>query len=512
MRPLLLALALAVGGLGRVVAAERRRGMYAGLAVGLIGVALGILSGGVLMGAVLPLGAVALAVPLSRVRVGPGRTLVFGLAVVAAGLLAATLLSTYTAGTPTWLASWLLGGTPTGLVSSRSFETLLRSLGFGLFPYGALALLALLRPLAAPDTERPIPDTFADLLLLLLAAGALALGSVQLHLTGQARLLVLVPAALAVGRLLAEHTGSGEPRAAGTGVLMGALAALGALVIARDLAQVPEELASLHLATRITWPPGLDPRPVLLAIGAAAALACLLLFTGPELSTRPGRRAQALARLSRGAPCLLLAAGAVCSLVLAHHLVPALSRHLSHKHLLDSYHRHRLPGAALALYPGVTVGPFDRASTMRGDRVDRAGRGVPGATDPVRPGAPGPSWLPSRPTSARPAPGTWWSMPARPGCCCSPRAHRPAPPIAIPCARSLWRPGLDDSPAPALVATPAGHSPPPSPGRDRAAGRGLSRHGAPAWPPAADPALPGGRAARRPGGRSSFTSSARARC
>jgi hypothetical protein len=52
-------------------------------------------------------------------------------------------LRPYTAGAP----SWWLGGVPTGASPTRSFEALLRSQGFGLFPFTALAVLALLQPL-----------------------------------------------------------------------------------------------------------------------------------------------------------------------------------------------------------------------------------------------------------------------------------------------------------------------------------------------------------------------------
>jgi hypothetical protein len=102
---------------------------------------------------------------------------------------------------------------------------------------------------------------------------------------------------------------------------------------------------------------------LLLAVGAAAAVACLVLLAPPASSPWLS------AALSRGrplAPFALVGAGAVLSLTLAHHLVPALSRHLSPSHLVDRYRQHRDPEATLLLHPAVmTSGGFDRARTRR---------------------------------------------------------------------------------------------------------------------------------------------------
>ena len=156
---------------------------------------------------------------------------------------------------------------------------------------------------------------------------------------------------------------------------------------ARDLSLAPEELASLHLTARIAWPPGLDLRPWLLGVGVVVATAAVMLFGLPLTPAGPDRRARLWFRRRTGAPFVLLAAGAGLSLVLAHHLVPALSPHLSNKHLLDSYHRHRGPDAALALYPGIAAtGLLVPAETRRCPGGIRAGPRRSGPPGAVRPG------------------------------------------------------------------------------------------------------------------------------
>jgi hypothetical protein len=141
------------------------------------------------------------------------------------------------------------------------------------------------------------------------------------------------------------------------------VAALGTVLVARDLGQAPEELLSSHLPARIVWPPGIDAAPLLLAVGIAGALACL------SALVRPGggpRARAALARVRRLEPLALLAAGGCLALTLAHHLVPTLSLHLSGKQLVDRYHRHRDPASVLAVLPATAaeVGAFDRTPTL----------------------------------------------------------------------------------------------------------------------------------------------------
>jgi hypothetical protein len=368
---LLLGHALVVGALARLAGPARPRLPVAPLVLGALGLALSTLAAGVLMGALPPLAA-----GLGAALLGGGdqdgqpdgrdrplaRPVLTALAIATGLVVLGIALRSYTAGVP----SWWLGGVPTGASPSHSFETLLRVHGFGLFPFTALAALALLQPLAGPAATRSDADgtgvRFGDGLVSLLAALGLALGAAQLHLTGEARLVALLPAALATGRLLDQLADRARDPAGLPALALGSFAAIGTILCTRDLSQNPEQLVSLHLRSKLTWPPGLDVG-WLLALGIAAALAALILTARPPGESRPARwlrRAQPLA------PAALLAASGVLVLVLAHHLVPALSLHLSTKHLVDGFHRHAGPGAAMALVPGASLGSamFQRAPTQ----------------------------------------------------------------------------------------------------------------------------------------------------
>src|SRR5437868_2711760 len=108
--PLVLALALATGGLGRLAwprtATPTRGQELAALAVGLAGLALGFVCGGALVAVAGPCAALAgaaLVEPPARHR----RALVAGGAAVALGLLALLLRPA-----PAGIHSWLLGGIP----------------------------------------------------------------------------------------------------------------------------------------------------------------------------------------------------------------------------------------------------------------------------------------------------------------------------------------------------------------------------------------------------------------
>ena len=360
--PLLLGHALILGALARLSGKPGWPLPVAPLLLGGLGLAISVLAAGVMMGLLLPLAAALAAAlvtgdPRERTLAPPVRV---ALAIASAALILAITLRTYTAGAP----SWWLGGVPSGASPGRSFEALLRIHGFGLFPFTALAALALLQPLGQAgqpgDAGGP---RFGDALVSLLAGFGLALGAVQWHLLGEARLAALIPAALATGRLLDDLGARTRDPAGLPALALGTFAAIGSVICARDLSQNPEDLVSLHLKAKLLWPPGLDVRALLLGVGSVAALASLALTARPEGDHRAVRwlqRAQAMA------PAALLAAAGSLALVLAHHLVPTLSRHLSSKHLLDSYHRHAGADAALVLLPSVDLGSgaFQRAPTV----------------------------------------------------------------------------------------------------------------------------------------------------
>jgi hypothetical protein len=362
--PLMLGGALVLGGLARLRGATRDRDAWIGLAAAVCGVALGAAAGGVLLGVLAPLGAGLAAHALAGAPPGPGarwrRRALVGLSVLAAAAGVLVAASSFQAGIP----SWLLGGTPTGASSRAGFERLIRALGFGLFPFGALALLALVRPLAGRDTEAETDvdaaaaaaGRFGELALLLAAALALAGAVLTLHLTGEVRAAAVLPAAaLAVGRLLDQALAGRRPP-----LLVAAFAALGAVLVGRDLSQGPEDLVAGQLAAKLSWPLQLGGARWLLALGVLAGAGMLAVAA-------PGA-AGVWARVRRAAPGALLALAAVFALVVAHRLIPALSLHLSQKQLVDSYRRLGSGASRLALYhltgqaarPG--EGAFERAA------------------------------------------------------------------------------------------------------------------------------------------------------
>ena len=77
----------------------------------------------------------------------------FALLTVAAAVLLAVGLGHIVAGK----YSWLVGGVPRSGAPSHTFEALVRELGFGLFPWSAVAVFALARPLIRLDADGTQP-------------------------------------------------------------------------------------------------------------------------------------------------------------------------------------------------------------------------------------------------------------------------------------------------------------------------------------------------------------------
>jgi 4-amino-4-deoxy-L-arabinose transferase-like glycosyltransferase len=341
---LLLASALALGGLGRLARAEGPRARGVSIAAAAAGLGLAALAGGVLVGVVVPALAFGAAWLLGGARSAspPFRRLAPVVALVGVALVLITLMTPYRAGQ----SSWLLGGTPVFGPSSRSFEAAFRLLGFGLFPWSALALFAVLSPLAALD-EDPPPEArsraFGVLLLVFSVVFGLAAATLQLHLVGQAKLAVLPALALLLGRWL------GDPEAAPpVNRVLGLVVATGTLILTRDLWLSPEELFSVHLPAKITWPPGLSVRPWVLALGLVFAAALLARLLWPAGDPGPGRLPRLASRARRWAVPTLLLSAATFSLGIVLLVIPLLSRHFSQKRLHDTYRA--MGGGGLALY------------------------------------------------------------------------------------------------------------------------------------------------------------------
>ena len=207
---------------------------------------------------------------------------------------------------------------------SQTFEWAIRQIGFGLFPWSALAFFALGAPLAGADDERLPP---ARVCLLLFAGFAFALATVRGLLVGEGRFAALAPIALAIGAFLDEQMERPPER------ILALLAAVGTVLVGRDLFLEPEDLFSIHTLDKVKWPAMLGGKNLLLGVGIAFALA-IGLASGCASASASGR--------GRGGRRLLAAARPA--------VVPALSRHLSPRTVVDAYRRAATGGEPLARY------------------------------------------------------------------------------------------------------------------------------------------------------------------
>lgn len=360
---LTLGLSLALAGFGRLLVAPApgvARGTAPALVLALAGLGLGLLAGGVLLGVALPLLCVGgtLLVTGTAWRSGRGLLLMgasaLGVLLTAAAFLFGNVATRY--------SPWL-GATPHGQASKHLFVYFVRQLGFGTFPWAAVALFGLGRAFVTVDEEESGADATADVYLLVWAALSFALFTIVVLMTGEARFAALAPVALAAGRLLDRAMEREAPALP----VLGLLIAIGTVLIARDIHLAPEELFSAHLLRELKWPPVVRVGPTFLATGllaGAGAYAALALRPGPGA---PDGRAPApaasgpLARLlargrawtgraARLGPAVLLLAAVFSALYSTHLVVPRLSQHFSFKPVFQSFARFARPGDVFGRY------------------------------------------------------------------------------------------------------------------------------------------------------------------
>jgi Dolichyl-phosphate-mannose-protein mannosyltransferase len=401
--PLMAALALALGGLARWAWPASGRRRLGDLAVGLLGLAVGYLAGGALTGVVLPAlaltGAVVVAyglrpgdsgiddgtAELSEPGVGPDitDTRSFGASTLRLGARGALVFALLGAGAVVLLIasmvgnvagrySPLLGGVPHAGTPTHSFEALVRQLGFGLFPWSAVAVFALARPLIRLDSASPSPAgspsaasggtnprlAFGQLYLFLFAALGFALSTYLSLVLGEARYVALPAIALAVGTFLDEALEGNRPEPV-AGLLMG----VGTMIVARDFFLEPEELASVHLFEKVRWPQTVSIGYLLLGVGlvAAAGVYTGLAARGRALGrtaardlTGAGRNRRRLDRMIVATGRYGLQAAVACAVLFAFYLtqglLPALSTHFSFKPVLESYSKFAKGGEKIAKY------------------------------------------------------------------------------------------------------------------------------------------------------------------
>jgi hypothetical protein len=402
--PLLAGLALALGGLGRYAWPPdgRRRGLDLGVAMA--GIAIATLAGGALSGLVLPIASMALALLIGRRLVaddpaaindgtaplaapGIGRDVAAGgtlgsstfrpgrrgfapllLLILAAAALGLAAVGRLVAGK----YSWLLGGVVRAGAPIHTFETLIRELGFGLFPWSAVAFFALARPLTRVDGADPLDNptgegsalrtnqrlVFVGLYLLFFAGLGYAFSSYRDIVLGQARYAALPAIALAIGAFIDEALEGARPEP-----VAGLLMATGTMVVARDFYLSPEDLASVHLFEKVRWPSTLRAGELILGVGFLAALGVYAGLGAPRgaIGAHGAVAPTPAGKLRRNATRAFtlmgrygLQAAIACALYFAFYLaqgiVPALSTQLSFKPVLESYTKFAHPGDPIGRY------------------------------------------------------------------------------------------------------------------------------------------------------------------
>ena len=259
--------------------------------------------------------------------------------------------------------SALWGGTPRVGPPGTTFEYLIKQLGFGLFPFSAVAFFALGRPLIRLDDEDGLRTNrrlaFAQTYLLLFAGLGFALSTLLVLVLGECRFAALPALGLAMGAFIDEalEGNRAEP-------VTGLLIATGTLVLARDLFQSPEDLVSVHLlGEKVKWPPSINVGDTFLLFGALVAAGvyaglaargkALGKVTGPAPTTAPAwLRFLEKKAVVAGRWGLQVAVGlsVVFGFWMTQVLVPKLSTQLSFKPMMESYAKYGRHGEKFGRY------------------------------------------------------------------------------------------------------------------------------------------------------------------
>lgn len=357
----ILATTLAVGGLAR--AAWPRRGGRAPvhLAVGLSGLLLGYLAAGLLLGVAVPLAAVATAALLIGAaptagedvptKEGTGGTetaadeagvtpwtrvtgIVLGIGALAAVGVALWAWRQHQPGGAHAGYSALFGGTPREADRHVEATTLLRELGFGLFPWIVLLPLAAARVLPGRSQGGLAGRRgYGRLVLLAWAVCAYFGNTLYSSVAGATAFGAFAALALLIGDYLDEVWDDPTPLR-----VAGLVAGIGAAAIAQDLFLDPQRWIGAHTLTELKWPEPLRAPPYFgLFLGLAWAM-----LVGLALATRPASTANAAgSRAWWGRRQGLFIGAALAAFVLTagagFWVVPAASRHLSYKTLFTKY-------------------------------------------------------------------------------------------------------------------------------------------------------------------------------
>ncbi len=268
----------------------------------------------------------------------------------------------------------LLGGTFRGgdePPGNATFDYLVNQLAFGLFPWSALAPIAVVRLLLFRNGDR---DAWGGMVIIAWAAAAYVAGALWMREMGDLRYPGLIAIAIAVGILLddllaARADQPGRWPAALTGLpLLGLFVLCASVQLGRDIKEFPEQLASVHLLQEIKFPAVVKlPRVLMyggLLFGLLAAFG-MATAARPELVKRePVERtgldpiaaklldllqilgatlrpyfAPVMGVLRRFGLRAAITVGVLLGLFLSLVYTPSLSEHFSYKNVFDTYQK-----------------------------------------------------------------------------------------------------------------------------------------------------------------------------
>lgn len=316
-----------------------------------VGLALGFLAGGLVLGVFVPLAGLAVASAAAGAAgfaddSSPPRGHHLTVAAIAgtAALVAIGIVLTKW-GHKGYLKT-LGGAWRTGAAApTATFDYIIDQVAYGMFPWSALAPLAVMRLCIV---RRPDRNAWGGLLLVAWAAVAYAIATLWVRKVGDLRFFGVVPIAVAVGVMLDDVIAAkvdGDPSRAPSAVrglpLAALFVALAAIQLGRDVLEFPDELASLHLLAVAKYPKETGLTPIVLGFGVAFAIAAAIgLWVAPTAEGEDGRVAS-LKRLGRHGLFAAVGLSYAFALFLAVVFTPRLSEHFSIKNVFTAYFDHR---------------------------------------------------------------------------------------------------------------------------------------------------------------------------
>jgi 4-amino-4-deoxy-L-arabinose transferase-like glycosyltransferase len=238
-----------------------------------------------------------------------------------------------------------------------TFNLAINQLAFGMFPWIIFAPVALLRLAFGRRDGR---EGWAGLTILLWTLVAYVVATFWFRKSGTVHFPAMTGLALGVALFLddliaAKLDGAPEraPVAARGLPIAAVMVTLAGVQLARDCRLFPEELASVHLASKLTKLPaeGGVYLVVFLLGGAFALTAGGALFFGEDIVRRHART------LTRTSVWTTVGLGAFFALFLSYVFTPTLSGHYSYKNLFDAYSAHRLGTEPLGVHGITSSGP-----------------------------------------------------------------------------------------------------------------------------------------------------------